>query len=99
MVSGNAFGLEFLIRLVHIFQNTDLNNVVLVVGIMAVDFDCAWVHLRNYDGLGWLKMFSGGACGARQLAICLLEIARHSNNRFGEYGHNTKRWFARVARS
>ena len=97
MVSGNAFGLEFVIRIVHIFENTDLKNVVLVVGIMAVDFDCAWGaftqlqwirvdkcfrpgpvgHLRSCNGL---KMFSGGACGARQLAACILEIARYSNS-------------------
>ena len=33
----------------HIFQNQDLKNVVLAVGIMAVGLDCAWVklHMQN----------------------------------------------------
>ena len=53
MVSGNAFGLEFVIRIVHISQNTDLNNVVLVVGIMAVDFDCAW---GAFTQLQWIRV-------------------------------------------
>ena len=34
----------------HIFQNQDLKNVVLAVGIKAVGFFCAWVKLHTQNG-------------------------------------------------
>ena len=52
----------------HIFQNTDLKNVVLVVGIMAVDFDCAWgaftqlQWMRVAKNVFWRRLWGAATC-------------------------------------
>ena len=83
----------------RILQNQDLKNVVLAVCLRAVGFDCAWVHLRSYNGLGCKKMFSGGPVGRGNLQSASWRLHVIQIVDLANMDTTVERLFTKVARS